>query len=79
VVVHHTATADIVNGPELINPEADATGVAIQPVFEWIAVSGAKGYELIASTEASLDNPIILKIEDYALPNTTCECNIKLD
>jgi hypothetical protein len=31
------------------------------------------------STEASLDNPIILKIDDYALPDTAWECNIALD
>jgi hypothetical protein len=74
-----TATGGEVTGPELINPEAEATGVAIKPVFEWSAVAGAEGYELIVSTKASLDNPVILKINDYALPDTTWECNIKLD
>lgn len=74
-----TATGSEVTGPELINPEAEATGVAIKPVFEWSAVAGAEGYELIVSTKASLDNPVILKINDYALPDTTWECNIKLD
>ena len=74
-----TATGDEVNGPELISPEADATGVAIKPVFEWSSVAGAEGYELIVSTEASLEDPVVLKVSDYALPSTTWECNVKLD
>jgi hypothetical protein len=74
-----TATGSEIAGPELISPETGATGVAIEPVFEWSAVAGAEGYELIAATKASLDNPIILKIDDYALPDITWECNIKLD
>jgi hypothetical protein len=74
-----TATGDEVAGPELINPEADATGVAIEPVFKWSAVAGAEGYELVVATKASLDNPVILKVGDYALTGTTWECNVKLD
>ncbi len=74
-----TATGDEVNGPELISPEADATGVAIKPVFEWSSVAGAEGYELVVATKASLDDPVVLKVSDYALPSTTWECNVKLD
>jgi photosystem II stability/assembly factor-like uncharacterized protein len=74
-----TATEEEVAGPELIKPEADATGVAIEPVFEWTAVAGAEGYELIVATEASLDDPVILKAGDYALTGTTWECNVKLN
>jgi hypothetical protein len=74
-----TATTDEVAGPELINPEDDATGVSTTPTFQWSEIAKAEGYELIVATKASLDNPIILKIGDYALPNTDWECNIKLD
>jgi photosystem II stability/assembly factor-like uncharacterized protein len=74
-----TATREEVAGPELIKPEADATGVAIEPVFKWSTVARAEGYELIVATDASLDDPVVLKVSDYALPDTTWECNVKLD
>ena len=74
-----TAMVSEAAGPELISPEAGATGISLRPLFQWSAVAGAEGYELIVSTEASLDNPIILKIDDYALPDTAWECNIALD
>jgi len=63
-------------GPKLISPEAGASEVPLKPVFQWNAVSGAESYELIVSNEASLDNPVILKTNDYALPTTAWECNI---
>ena len=66
-------------GPELISPEAGATGVSLRPVFQWSALAGAKGYELIVSTEAALDNPTVLKTGDYALTDTAWECGINLD
>ncbi len=74
-----TATTGEVAGPELISPEDDATGVSRTPTFQWSDIAQAEGYELIVATEASLDNPIILKISDYALADTDWECNVKLD
>jgi len=74
-----TTMGSAATGPELISPEAGATGVLTKPIFQWSAMSGAESYEFIMSTEASFDNPAILKIGDYALPATAWECNIELD
>jgi len=74
-----TATGGEITAPELISPEDGASGVALRPVFQWSAVAEAEGYELIVSSEASGDDPVILKTSDYALPDTTWECNISLN
>ncbi|MFC1937129.1 hypothetical protein ACFLWY_01055 [Chloroflexota bacterium] len=66
-------------GPSLLYPEAGASGLPIRPVFQWNAVAGAEGYELIVSTRPFLDNPVILKVDTYALPGTAWESNISLD
>jgi hypothetical protein len=66
-------------GPQLINPEAGARGVSINPVFQWSAITGADSYEFIVSTESALSNPAILKVDEYALPATAWECDINLD
>jgi len=65
--------------PELLNPEAGASGIPLEPVFQWSDVAGADSYELVVSTDASLENPTILKVDDYALPSTAWRCNISLD
>jgi photosystem II stability/assembly factor-like uncharacterized protein len=65
--------------PELLNPEAGASGIPLTPVFQWSDVAGADSYELIVSTDASFGNPTILKVGDYALPSTAWECNINLN
>jgi photosystem II stability/assembly factor-like uncharacterized protein len=65
--------------PRLESPPAGATGVAIEPIFQWSAIDGADGYELMVSTAATFDNPTILKTDDYALPNTAWQCNISLN
>ena len=65
--------------PELLNPEAGASGIPLEPVFQWSDVAGADSYELVVSTDASLENPTILKVDDYALSSTAWQCNISLD
>jgi len=64
--------------PTLLYPEAGASEVPLKPVFQWSAVAGADSYELIVSTEVSLANPSILKMDAYALPSTAWESNISL-
>ena len=66
-------------GPKLISPEAGGSGVSLKPVFQWSAISGAESYELIVSTDASLLNPVVLKVDDYALATTAWQCNINLN
>ena len=65
--------------PELESPQAGASGVPVNPIFQWSAIAGADGYELVISTESNLGNPTILKSGDYALPTTAWQCNIALN
>jgi hypothetical protein len=65
--------------PQPESPEAGATSVSLKPIFQWSAVAGADGYELVVSTEAAVDNPTILKTGTFALPNTAWQANIELD
>jgi photosystem II stability/assembly factor-like uncharacterized protein len=65
--------------PRLESPSAGASGVPIEPIFQWSAIDGADSYELMVSTFATFDNPTILKTGDYALPATAWQCNISLN
>lgn len=65
--------------PRLESPEAGASGVPIEPIFQWSAIAGADSYELMVSTAATFDNSTILKTDDYALPSTAWQCNISLN
>jgi len=65
-------------GPILESPEAGASGVTVKPIFQWSAIAGADGYELMVSTKAALDNPTILKTDIYALTSTAWQCNVSL-
>ncbi len=56
--------------PQLLSPEAGSSGVPLRPIFQWSAIAGANSYELIVSTDASFENPTILKTDDYTLPST---------
>jgi photosystem II stability/assembly factor-like uncharacterized protein len=65
--------------PELDSPQAAAIGVPVKPIFQWSAIAGADGYELVVSTEADIHNPTILKTGTYALPTTAWQANIELN
>jgi hypothetical protein len=65
--------------PELESPQPGATGVPLKPIFQWSAVAGANGYELVVSTHSAVDNPTILKTGTFLLPNTAWEANVELD
>ena len=67
------------HAPKLDSPKAAASGVLITPIFQWSAIAGADSYELVVSTEATLDNPTILKTDSYALATTAWRCNTELD
>ena len=53
--------------------------VPVKPLFQWEAVAGADGYELVVSSDPSFDNPVILKSGEYALTATAWESNISLE
>ena len=66
--------------PHLRSPKDRATGVATKPILRWSAVAGAKGYELLVSTNSALAHPRIIKTGTHALPDTTWwRCNVTLD
>ena len=65
--------------PRLESPTAGASGVPLEPIFQWSAIAGAEGYELMVSAIASFDNPTVMKTDGYALPSTAWQCNISLN
>jgi len=65
--------------PILESPQAGASGVPINPIFQWSTIAGADSYELMVSTIATFDNPSILKTDSYALPTNAWQCNISLN
>jgi hypothetical protein len=74
-----TSLGTEVPAPELVSPQADASGVPVKPIFQWSAIAGADSYELMVSTEVNFNNPTILKTGTYALPTTRWQCNVALD
>ncbi len=68
---------DIV-APRLESPQAGATNVSIRPVFQWSAVAGASGYELIVSSKFDFSNPEISRVGEYALPGNAWQSDINL-
>jgi len=74
-----TALGKAVVAPELLSPEAGATGVPLRPVFQWSAMAGAEQYELVVSANVSLTNPVIARTGDSALPATAWQSDVSLD
>jgi len=74
-----TSLGGEVIAPKLYNPETGARGMPLKPIFQWSAIAEANGYELLVSTDVSFTNPIIVKIDAYALPATAWQCDITLD
>jgi len=74
-----TSLIPTTTAPTLYRPEAGSSGVQVTPVFEWSGITGANSYELLACTETSFSNPVILKVDAYALTSTSWQCNIGLD
>ncbi|MBA7640679.1 hypothetical protein ES703_48350 [subsurface metagenome] len=65
--------------PKLNHPEDGTSDVGLKPVFQWSDITEADSYELLVSTDASMVNPSIAKIGDYALETTNWQCNLSLD
>lgn len=64
---------------KLESPTAGARGVPIKPIFQWSAVTGADAYELLVSTDVQFTNPIVVKINEYALRTTAWQCDVSLE
>jgi hypothetical protein len=63
----------------LESPKAGAIEVPLKPLFEWSTMPGADSYELLVSSDVSFTNPVIVKIDDHALPATAWQCDIALN
>ena len=50
----------------------------INPVFQWSAIARADSYELLVSDNFSFTNPVIMKINNNALPVTAWQSDISL-
>jgi hypothetical protein len=61
------------------SPAAGAKDVAARPIFQWTAVMGASSYELLVAGDADFEDPVIVKIDDYALPANAWECDVSLE
>jgi hypothetical protein len=61
------------------SPAAGENGTALKPVFQWTAVIGASGYELLVASDADFENPVIIRENDYALPANAWKSDVVLD
>ncbi|MBN2075995.1 MAG: WD40 repeat domain-containing protein [Dehalococcoidales bacterium] len=68
-----------IKSPVILSPEAGSEKISVKPLFQWDAVLGADGYELVVSPDTSFENPIILKAGEYALTATAWKSNISLE
>ncbi|MEE8353672.1 MAG: fibronectin type III domain-containing protein, partial [Dehalococcoidales bacterium] len=64
---------------ELMSPKAGIDGVPLAPVFQWSAVSGADGYELVVSTDSLFADPVIYRWGALALPATAWQSDTELE
>ncbi len=67
-----------IQAPELLSPKAGEEGVRIRPVFQWSAIAGAEGYELLVSTDVFFSNPSVERTSGYSLPVTAWESDKSL-
>lgn len=63
----------------LVSPSAGARDVPVRPLFQWSAIAGAEGYELVVSGDYNFASPSILRIGEYALPGTAWQSDIALN
>jgi photosystem II stability/assembly factor-like uncharacterized protein len=61
------------------SPAAGAASVSIRPSFQWTALSGASAYELLVADNPDFNRPVVIKIEEYALPTNVWQCDTSLD
>jgi len=69
---------DIV-APVLRSPAAGASGVALRPVFQWSAISGAEGYELLLALDSGFTDVVIARLGNLALPGNAWQVEIDLE
>ncbi len=68
-----------VSALELLSPQAGAREVPQKPVFQWNAIAGAEGYELLVSTDILFTDLVVMKDGADALPVTAWQSDVPLD
>ena len=68
-----------VSALELLSPQAGAREVPQKPVFQWDAIGGAEGYELLVSTDILFTKLVVMKDGADALPVTAWQSDTALD
>ncbi len=68
-----------VSALELLSPQAGAREVPQKPVFQWNAIEGAEGYELLVSMDILFTNLVVMKDGADALPVTAWQSDTTLD
>ena len=66
-------TEVIALGPEI--PDPGATGVPVEPFFQWTAVAGADAYELLVSANVDFSEPSVSR----TLPSNAWQCDMTLE
>jgi len=64
--------------PLLESPEDGAVNVPLNPLFQWSAVAGADGYELVASEDIDYDMPVLTAGGDYTLSDNAWQPDVNL-
>ncbi|GAG33327.1 unnamed protein product, partial [marine sediment metagenome] len=68
-----------VSALELLSPQAGAREVPQKPVFQWNAIVGAEGYELLVSTDILFTDLVVKKDGTDALPVTAWQSDTTLN
>ncbi|MFH1638992.1 MAG: hypothetical protein ABIB93_01560 [Chloroflexota bacterium] len=74
-----TSLGEAATVPLLLSPAITQRGVPRSPIFQWQAIAGADGYELVVDTDTTFSDPVISRIGTYALPATAWEANVALE
>jgi len=60
------------------SPAPGATGVPVQPFFQWTAVSGADAYELLVAGDVDFSEPNVSRTGESAIPANAWQCDVPL-
>ena len=67
-----------IEAPQLQAPSQGNVNAALKPLFQWSAVSGATGYELVVSQNQDFSNPAISKTGSQSLSSNSWTSDVSL-
>jgi hypothetical protein len=65
--------------PILKTPGAAAKNIETKPIFQWSALAGAEGYELMVARDAAFGDLVINRTGSQTLPSTAWQSDTSLD